>query len=368
MAQESTPDPIMPQFALITTFPSRVIGIGETATMKLTLEPAPELEIVQLEISQIPEGWTATFRGEGQIVTAVEVRPGVEAPVDLQLSPPPDVQPGDYHFVVLAQDSSVRAELPIDLTVKDKLPPRMSLNAELPTLSGAPSNTFRYGLTLKNEGDEDLNVNLTADAPGDFQVKFKLNGQEANSLPLSAGASESISVEAQPIGGVSAGSYPIAIHALAPEAEADLALTAQVTGQSQLTVSAPDGRLSAQANAGRATPIKIVLENTGTEAARGVLLTSNEPSGWLVTFNLTEVPEVPAGQSVEVTANVKPPDKAVAGDYVVTIQAKSLDGVTKMADFRITVLTSTLWGIVGIALIAVSVGAVGLAVARFGRR
>jgi uncharacterized membrane protein len=37
-------------------------------------------------------------------------------------------------------------------------------------------------------------------------------------------------------------------------------------------------------------------------------------------------------------------------------------------DFRVTVRTSTLWGVVGIGLIAISVGIVGWAVMRFGRR
>jgi uncharacterized membrane protein len=71
---------------------------------------------------------------------------------------------------------------------------------------------------------------------------------------------------------------------------------------------------------------------------------------------------------VEVTAHIRPADKAVAGDYVETIRAQTAQGASKSADFRITVLTSTLWGAAGIGLIAVSVGVVALAVVRFGRR
>ena len=48
--------------------------------------------------------------------------------------------------------------------------------------------------------------------------------------------------------------------------------------------------------------------------------------------------------------------------------AQPQDGAAKTADFRITVMTSTLWGIVGVGLIAVAVVVVGLAVMRFGRR
>ncbi len=53
---------------------------------------------------------------------------------------------------------------------------------------------------------------------------------------------------------------------------------------------------------------------------------------------------------------------------MVNVSAKPETGPSKAVDFRITVLTSTLWGLVGVALIAVAVAVVGLAVVRFGRR
>jgi uncharacterized membrane protein len=71
---------------------------------------------------------------------------------------------------------------------------------------------------------------------------------------------------------------------------------------------------------------------------------------------------------VEVTAHVKPPEKAVAGDYVLSLSARPAEGTAKSADFRITVVVATLWGIGGVALIAVAVAVVALAVMRFGRR
>ena len=68
------------------------------------------------------------------------------------------------------------------------------------------------------------------------------------------------------------------------------------------------------------------------------------------------------------TARITPPEKAVAGDYMVTINARPLDTNQESAEFRITVGTSTLWGMAGIGLIAVAVAVVGMAVVRFGRR
>jgi uncharacterized membrane protein len=38
------------------------------------------------------------------------------------------------------------------------------------------------------------------------------------------------------------------------------------------------------------------------------------------------------------------------------------------AEYRVTVLTSTLWGIVGVIVVAVALGVLGLVVSRYGRR
>jgi uncharacterized membrane protein len=99
-----------------------------------------------------------------------------------------------------------------------------------------------------------------------------------------------------------------------------------------------------------------------------VTLSSTESSGWTVNFDPKEINEIPAGQQVEVTTNIRPADKAVAGDYMITLRAQTADNLSKSTDFRITVRTSTLWGVVGIVLIAIAVGVVALAVMRFGRR
>jgi uncharacterized membrane protein len=133
-------------------------------------------------------------------------------------------------------------------------------------------------------------------------------------------------------------------------------------------VTAPDGRLSSEAYAGQATPLKVTLKNTGSAAAQNIQLSANAPSGWSVDFDPKQVTEIAPDGQVDVTANLRPAEKAVAGDYMVTVSAQPEGGTSQSADFRITVLTSTLWGVVGVALIAVAVVVVGLAVARFGRR
>jgi uncharacterized membrane protein len=367
-AQSEPPANPSPELTLITSYPSQMIGIGETVTLSLRLRAASTPQVVRLEVQNLPEGWNASFRGGGRVVQSVYVEPDNEATVDLRVEPPATLEAGTYHFTVIAQSDKAKAQLPIELTVKEKLPPRLTFDTDLPTLRGTPSTTFRFNTTLKNEGDEELNVNLTAEASSDFLVKFKLSGQEVTSIPLGAKESKSLSIEAQPLSEIPAGSYPITIRAEGGEVSASLELVAEVTGQPDLSITTPDGRLSGQANAGRESPIKLVIRNTGSAPARGVTLSASEPSGWTVEFDPKEIPAIAAGEQVEITAKVRPSDKAVAGDYMLTINARPAEGASESAEFRITVTTSTLWGVVGVALIAVAVGVVAMAVMRFGRR
>jgi uncharacterized membrane protein len=341
---------------------------GKTVSFSLTLKTNDKDQIVALDMKKIPEGWKATFRGAGRIIKSAYVTPDNDIIVDLKLEPPADVAAGEYQFVVEAKGEGATATLPLSLTVEEKLPPKLTFSTDLPTLKGSPTSTFRFNTTLKNEGDEDLDVNLIADAPAGFTVNFKLNGKDVTSFPIEANSSKRISVEAKAFGVVPAGSYPLKVLAQGGDVQTSVDLTIEVAGQPELKVTGPDGRLSGEAYAGKESPIKVVIINNGTAAAHNVELSATSPSGWKENFDPKTIDEIPVGQQVEVTANIRPGDKAIAGDYIVSVRAKPAEGASKSADFRITVRTSTLWGVIGIALIAVAVGVVALAVVRFGRR
>jgi uncharacterized membrane protein len=368
-AQEDEPAESEPQpLVVYTDYPSQMIGFGEVVTLTLQLK-AGKSQIVDLEVEDLPEGWDASFRGGSKIVESVYVSSGSTARVDLRLEPPADVEAGEFELRVIAVGQGERSEIPLKFKVAEKLPPRLSLTVDgLPTKRGTPSTTFNFPVDLTNDGGEDLLVALSADAPRNMLVTFESGGQEITELELPSSESKKVTVKAEPLISLPAGSYPIAVRASAGDLNSELELVAEVVGEGNLTITTQDGRLSAEAVAGEETPLKIFLVNGGTAPLRGIELTSSAPSGWTVTFDQEQIAEIPAGESVEVTATIKPAAKAIAGDYMVTINARPIDSRQESAEFRITVTTSTLWGVAGIGMIAVAVGVVGLAVARFGRR
>jgi len=135
-----------------------------------------------------------------------------------------------------------------------------------------------------------------------------------------------------------------------------------------VTMTTPDGRLSGPIQAGDDSPVTLLLKNTGSAPATNIQLTSSQPTGWTVDFNPPSVDQLEPDSQQEVVATVHPTDNAIAGDYVLTFRAQPKDSTSKSVEYRATVRTSTLWGIGGVALIAVAIGVVGFAVSRFGRR
>ena len=362
---------VTPSLVVTTRYPSQVVEIGEQVNFDLDFElTADAPQIVRLEVEDVPEGWSAVFRGGGRIVQAVYVKPDGSSPsVTLRVEQPENAQPGTYNLTVVATTSGgLRATLPLEVVVQDKTPSSLSFDVDLPTLRGTPTATFRYSATLRNEGDEDLTVNLIAEAPEGFLVTFKSVGKEITSLPVEANQSKSITIEVRPFPDVEAGTYEITVRAVGGDVEAAIQLAAEITGQPDLRITTADGRLSTNAYAGQETPFKVLVQNNGTAPALGVELSASQPSGWSVEFDPPRIPELPAGQQQEVTVKIRPAQKAIAGDYMLTVRARPEGGSSESVDVRVTVLTSTMWGLVGIALIAVAVAVVGLAVMRFGRR
>src|SRR5262249_7073214 len=139
-------------------------------------------------------------------------------------------------------------------------------------------------------------------------------------------------------------------------------------GQARIAVSGEGGRLSGEAYAGQGSQLTVVLRNDGTEAARDVELSATTPEGWKSDFDPKKLTELPAGEDPDVQGALTPSERAIAGDYQTTIRASAVGGLSESANFRITVLTSTLWGAVAIGIIAVALLVVVFAVARFGRR
>jgi N4-(beta-N-acetylglucosaminyl)-L-asparaginase len=60
------------------------------------------------------------------------------------------------HILLVGEGGGQRTELPLDVTIKENLPPKLTLTVDLPTLRTSPTGSLSYSATLKNEGDEEV--------------------------------------------------------------------------------------------------------------------------------------------------------------------------------------------------------------------
>jgi len=355
---------------LMSDYPAVTLRPGETSTINLKLQNyALPPERLSLSVSGVPSGWTATLMGGGQPVAAAMPATNSSVSLELRLDVPKNATVGTQTLTVAATGGSTNAQLPVAVTLAKDLPAKLTLTPQLPELRGNSKSPFEYQLAIKNDSGKKLMVSLSAQAPQNFDTSFTegYGTQELNAVPIDAGQSKNVKLKVTPPNTAAAGSYKVEARIGAEDASATADLTMDINGQPRLDISGREGLVSTRASAGKETTVPVVITNTGTAPADEVELSGSAPSGWKVTFDPKTVDRVAPNANKEVQALITPTEKAIAGDYVTTIRA-STRGESASTTFRVTVTTSTMWGIAGVGIIGIALLVMVGAVARFGRR
>ncbi|MET4800223.1 NEW3 domain-containing protein [Bradyrhizobium sp. LB11.1] len=355
---------------LMTDYPAVTVRPGTTTNVSLRLQDyglAPER--YGLSVAGVPSGWAATLLGGGQPVGAAMPAPDGSVALQLRLDVPAGSDLSAHTLTVRAEGQGTTAELPIVVSLAKELPAKLTVKSSLPSLRGSPKSNFDYTLSIKNDSGRNLVTSFAAEAPANFETSFTeaYGTQELSSIPIDAGQSKDIKLKVRPPSTVDAGHFPVKVTVKAEDASASTELALDVVGEPQLQISGRDGLLSARAVAGKQSSIPVVVTNTGTAPAENIALAGTAPNGWKVTFEPATIDRLVPGKDSEVQALLTPSEKSLAGDYQTTIRATS-KGENASGQFRITVGTSTVWGVAGAGVIGVALLLMLGAVARFGRR
>jgi len=87
-----------------------------------------------------------------------------------------------------------------------------------------------------------------------------------------------------------------------------------------------------------------------------------------ITYEPEKIGSLDAGTQQEVDVVITPPDKTIAGDYMITLRADSEKVAPDPLSIRVTVLTPTIWGWVGVLIVLAVIAGVGVVFWRLGRR
>jgi uncharacterized membrane protein len=234
-------------------------------------------------------------------------------------------------------------------------------------MQGNTTSTFTYQANLKNSTAEQQVYSLMAGAPRGWNVSFKYNSRQVTSVEINPSTIATITIDIDPPDMIEAGTYKIPIHASTNSSSADLVLEVVITGSYTMELTTPAGLLSTGITAGDQKRIELVVRNTGSAALTDIQLTASAPLNWEVTFDPKKIERIEPGKTAQVVALIKAAKKAIAGDYVTNIDARTPETTAK-AQFRISVRTSMLWGWVGILIICAALGGVYYLFRKYGRR
>jgi len=206
-----------------------------------------------------------------------------------------------------------------------------------------------------------------ANAPRGWNVVFKPNYKQATSAQVEANSTQNVSIDITPPANVEAGSYKIPVRAATGTTSAELELEVVVTGSYQMELTTPRGLLSSDVTAGDTKRIELEIKNTGSSLLKDIQLSANKPVDWDVAFEPSKIEMLKAGETATVVAILKASKKALPGDYVTTMMAKTPE-VNADAQFRIAVKTPMIWGWVGVLIILATIGVVYYLFRKYGRR
>ncbi|MDN5841991.1 MAG: NEW3 domain-containing protein [Alcaligenaceae bacterium] len=363
-------EPAIPGIFLTSDYPSVTLQPGQTSSITLHLRNRnTAAERFALSVSGVPDGWKATLLGGGQPVASA--MPGVDhsLSVELQLVIPKQKAQGSQTLVVHADSAQHKLSLPIDIALADELPPKLSIQTDLPQLTGSTKTSFDYQLTIKNDSGQDALASLAAKAPKYFDTSFTegYGSQQISALPIKAGESKTVKLHVRPPANAATGTHPITVTVASNGTSATADLKLELTGQPKLSLSGRDGLMSASAQIQETSTVPLEIANTGTVAATGIALSGTAPSGWKLAFEPARIEQIEPGKTTEVQAHITPSSQSLAGDYMVSLHARS-QGQSANGDLRVSVTTSSLWGVSGAILIAIALLILIGAVARYGRR
>jgi uncharacterized membrane protein len=252
--------------------------------------------------------------------------------------------------------------------------------AKYPVLTGKSGDEFQFALELLWHSDEFREFDIAASGPPNWNISF-LGGLGAKEemtdriglKPLEPGKTyptETMYVKLTPLRGKTPdpGEYMVTFELSSGDIHETVELKAVVTALYQFVFFPATGLLNSEATAGEDNYLSIWVENTGTATLDNIRLSSGAPEGWSITFNPSEVKSLEAGLAQEVSVVIKPPRKTIAGDYAITLNADSEIFSPDPLRMRVTVLTPTIWGWVGILIVLAVIAGLGVIFRRLGRR
>src|SRR5262245_39138847 len=364
-------------FNLILPFQDLTVGQGQEVTMDAEVVNRTKNPVqVDLSLESVPKGWEIGFnsRYPSYPVRSVMVQGEKSTTLEFKAKVPDNTRAGDYELKVAAKDTlgkTSQTELvKFRVTTKKVETGGLKLSSQYPVLSTPTGQTLKFTMDLKNETNKPLTASLTAQAPPEWNVRFKPQFGDTliSSIALKENGTETLSVEIDSPIRAEAGEFPVTVRARSGAYEASNTVKVALKGTYDLKMGTASGTLNTSVTAGKKESIDFLVGNAGSAPIRNLAFVTKKPNDkWTTEFKPDKLDALNPGEVREIKMEILAPDRTIAGDYLMTLTANSADS-TKSVEFRVTVSTPTLWGWLGAGIVTAVVLGLGIVFVRLGRR
>ena len=356
-----------PQDSLILYTPYTKISVNPGEVIEYSVDAINNSKHVQdltISVAGMPYGWNYSVKSGNFIVSQIAVLPGDRKNLLVRVEIPLKIRKGTYQFKIIAGNG---AELPISVIVTAEGTFKTEFTCDITNQQGNSNSTFAFNAFLRNHTADKQSYTFMAYAQRGWNVTFKANYQAVTAVTVDPNVSQSVSIEIKPPENVEAGTYKIPVNATTSSTSANLELELVITGNYKVDLSTPTGLVSTTLTAGHEKRIELVVTNTGSAALSDITFEKSVPINWDLTFEPKKIEKLQTGQNEKVYMTIKADKKAIAGDYVANIEAKTPEASAKIA-YRVSVETPTILGWLGILIIAIALGSVYYLFRKYGRR
>jgi len=351
---------------------------GQDRDFRVDLENVGEAAVDKISFSaELPDGWTVQFDPPRLATLAVFDSERIYASIRV----PEGTAAGDYMVSLSASGEQASTEkIEIRVTVKIlKIEETIEMRVVHPRVEAIAGADFVFELEFQFAGadllSEARSFDLVTKAPQDWEVYMTPQFEKekrVSAISLKGGMTygdKTRVVATAPFWPLpEPGEYKITVEAVSGDLKGAVELIAVITARYNLLLVPAGERYNTNAKAGRDNYFSLKIGNLGTAPIDKINFSSEKPEGWTIEFTPDKVDSLEALDTQTLDINIKPPPETIAGDYEITLRASGVQATSSELKIRVTVETPTVWGWVGVVIIAVVIVGLVFIFMRFSRR
>jgi uncharacterized membrane protein len=247
--------------------------------------------------------------------------------------------------------------------------------SRFPEIEGRSGDEFQFEVKLrwKGESNRNFDLELIEDLPdweGEITAGYPEKRVFAIGLEPSQTIAETINVKLRPLTGVlpDPGDYSCTVQATSGDISESVDLTAVVVAKYLFAFYTETGRLNTEVTAGKENHFGLRVQNTGSTPVTDIDFLVAKPEGWVIEYDPDNVDKIEPGYRRDIDLIITPPREVVPGDYMLELQTVAKEVGKRTINLRVTVLTPTVWGWVGVIIVVLVIAGLIFMFRQLGRR